>query len=61
MQRVYGLDVVSWSKGKLGYALIGKRSDVDLPALQRQIDNAPAPADASIDDAVQRMDGDRHT
>ncbi|MEJ0002911.1 MAG: hypothetical protein WDN30_03925 [Pararobbsia sp.] len=52
---------MSWSKGKLGYALIGKRSDVDLPALQRQIDNAPAPADASIDDAVQRMDGDRHT
>jgi anti-sigma factor RsiW len=35
--RVYGMDVVTWNKGKLGYALIGQRSDVDLPALARQV------------------------
>jgi anti-sigma factor RsiW len=40
-RRVYGMDVVTWNRDKLGYALIGQRSDVDLPALARQIAENP--------------------
>ncbi|CAB3789705.1 anti-sigma factor family protein [Pararobbsia alpina] len=46
-RRVYGMDVVTWNKDKLGYALIGQRSDVDLPALARQIAENP---DSSLSD-----------
>jgi anti-sigma factor RsiW len=47
-RRVYGMDVVTWNKDKLGYALIGQRRDVDLPALARQI--AEHPGDSLADD-----------
>jgi anti-sigma factor RsiW len=40
-RRVYGMDVVTWNRDKLGYALIGQRKDVDLPALARQIADHP--------------------
>jgi anti-sigma factor RsiW len=40
-RRVYGMDVVTWNRDKLGYALIGQRADVDLPALARQIAENP--------------------
>jgi anti-sigma factor RsiW len=46
-RRVYGMDVVTWNRDKLGYALIGQRSDVDLPALARQI--AEHPGDSLVD------------
>lgn len=40
-RRVYGMDVVTWNRDKLGYALIGQRGDVDLAALARQIADHP--------------------
>jgi anti-sigma factor RsiW len=56
-QRVYGMDVVVWNKDKLGYALIGKRTDVDLPAIARQIADNPGNAvvgQTGINSAIPR-------
>jgi anti-sigma factor RsiW len=40
-RRVYGMDVVTWNRDKLGYALIGQRSDADLSAIAQQIADHP--------------------
>ncbi|RKP55900.1 anti-sigma factor [Pararobbsia silviterrae] len=41
-QHVYGMDVVSWSRDKLAFALIGRNRDVDLAAVHRQLADDPS-------------------
>lgn len=40
--RVDALDVVSWRRGGVGYALLGERGNVDLDALGKQLYNGDA-------------------
>ena len=41
-QHVYGMDVISWSRDKLAFALIGHNDAVDLAALHRQLADNPS-------------------
>lgn len=41
-QHVYGMDVISWSRDKLAFALIGRNDAVDLAALHRQLADNPS-------------------
>lgn len=40
-QRVYGMDVISWTQDKLAFALIGRNDSVDLAAVHKQLAEVP--------------------
>ena len=41
-QRVYGMDVISWTQDKLAFALIGRDNAVDLAAVHKQLADDPS-------------------